>query len=433
MENTIKSSKERRSFFEKGPGIKSGLSELLHYTNGATLSSAIISTIFGCTGPCLITITAAQAAGFTTQEMVSWIFGIYVFGGLLGAILALYYKMPISGAFSIPGATLMGTALAGYTFNEAAGAFVLAGVIVLVIGCTGIIGKVMRWLPLPIVMGMIGGCMLKFGINIVSGVNALPLVCGLAVLAFLLIPALIKGFPGVLAALTVGVISALAAGAFKGDAGNLVYIAPKLVVPHFNPNLVFSCAIPLAALVIGAENAQAMGVMKTQGYDVPANGMTVASGIGGIISGLVGAHNANIAGPMTAICSSDDAGVKEGRYAASFWNGITFAAFGLVGSFAIAFISFIPSALVNVLSGLAMMNVLIQSFSEGFGSGEYKTGVFFALVVGASGLSFFGIGSAFWALVAGVVVSLICDRKDFSKDTKKQAEGGGLKGEEICS
>ena len=119
---------------------------------------------------------------------------------------------------------------------------------------------------------------------------------------------------------------------------------------------------------------------------------------------------------MTAICSSQEAGPKEGRYAASFWNGLTFAAFGVVGSFAIAFVSFIPTALVNVLAGLAMLNVLIQAFSEGFGTLKYKTGAFFALCVGASGLSFFGIGSAFWALVVGVVVSAICDSKDFKAD-----------------
>ena len=410
------SERGRFRLFEKGPGFRSGARDLLKYTNGATLSIAIISTIFGCTGPCLVTIAAAQAAGFTNEETVSWIFGIYVFGGLLGMILALYYKLPISGAFSIPGATLMGTALAGYSFQEAAGAFVLAGIIVLLLGVTGLIGKVMRWLPLPIVMGMIGGCMLKFGTQIITGVNGLPVVCGLAVLAFLLVPRVIKGFPGVLAALIVGVIAAIATNSFAGEAGELAYIPPQLVIPKFNPNLVLSCSLPLAALVVGAENAQAMGVLKAQGYNVPANGMTVASGIGGIISGLVGAHNANIAGPMTAICSSQEAGPKEGRYAASFWNGLTFAAFGVVGSFAIAFVSFIPTELVNVLAGLAMLNVLIQAFSEGFGTLKYKTGAFFALCVGASGLSFFGIGSAFWALVVGVVVSAICDSKDFKAD-----------------
>ena len=128
--------------FEKGPGFQSGLADLPKYLNGSTISAGLISTVFGCTGPCLVTVAAANAAGFTLADTVTWVFGIYVFGGLLGTILALYYKIPVSGAYSIPGATLMGTALAGYSFNEAAGAFIIAGVIVLIIGLSGAIGKI---------------------------------------------------------------------------------------------------------------------------------------------------------------------------------------------------------------------------------------------------------------------------------------------------
>lgn len=401
--------------FEKGPGFKSGLQDLPRHLNGSTIASGLISSIFGCTGPALVVISASSTAGFTTADTVTWIFGIYVFGGLLGLLLALYYKLPISGAYSIPGATLMGTALAGYTFNEAAGAFIIAGVIVLVIGLTGLIGKIMKVLPLEIVMAMVAGCMLKFGVNIITFTQKDIIVCGSAVLAFLLVPRVLKKFPAVLAALIVGVIVAAVTGAFSGDMGDVSYIAPRLIAPAFNGSLILSCSIPLAALVIGAENAQAMGVLKAQGYDVPANGMTIASGIGGIISGLFGAHNANIAGPMTAICSSDEAGPKEGRYAASVVNGITFAAFGLVAAYAIGFVNLIPVGLTYVLAGLAMINVLIQSFRDGFKSGKYKTGAFFALVVGVSGISILHVGSAFWALVIGVVVSLICDKKDFAE------------------
>jgi len=403
------------SLVEKGAGFKSGLGELSKHLNAKTITSGIISTIFGCTGPALVTINAATTAGYSTAEIVSWIFGIYVFGGLLGCILALYYKLPISGAFSIPGASMMGAALMGYSFSEAAGAFVLAGVLVLILGLTGFIGKVMRWLPLPIVMGMIGGCMLRFGSGIVANSIEDPIVCGTSVLAFLLVPRIIKKFPGVLAALIAGVVAAIATGAFAPASGALGYIPPQLVIPKFNPALILSCSVPLAALVIGAENAQAIGVLYTQGYKPPINAMTIFSGIGGIVSGLVGAHNANIAGPMTAICSSDEAGEKDGRYVASVVNGITFAAFGLVGSFAIAFVSFIPSSLVNVLAGLAMINVLIQSFNEGFKTMKYKTGAFAALVVGVANQSILGIGAAFWALVIGVVVALICDGKDFKE------------------
>ncbi len=401
--------------FEKGPGIGSGLRDLPRHLNGSTIASGLISTIFGCTGPALVVISASSSVGFSTADTVSWIFGIYVFGGLLGLILSLYYKVPISGAFSIPGATLMGTALAGYTFRQAAGAFLIAGVIVLIVGLTGLIGKVMKVLPLEIVMAMVAGCMLKFGTNIITYTQKSVVVCGSAVLAFLLIPRIFKKFPAVLAALIVGVAVAAATGSF-GNMSSVTYISPRLVAPAFSGSLILSCSIPLAALVIGAENAQAMGVLKAQGYNVPANTMTIASGIGGIVSGLFGAHNANIAGPMTAICSSDEAGPKEGRYAASVVNGITFLAFGLVAAYAIGFVNLIPVGLTYVLAGLAMINVLIQSFRDGFKSGKYKTGAFFALVVGVSGISILHIGAAFWSLVFGVIVSLICDRKDFVKE-----------------
>lgn len=407
---------------EKGPGFKSGFADLPKHMNGSTIGAGLISTIFGCTGPCLVTIAAANAAGFTLADTVTWVFGIYVFGGLLGAILALYYKIPVSGAYSIPGAMLMGAALTGYSFNEAAGAFVIAGVIVLLIGFTGLIGKIMKFLPVEIVMAMVAGAMMKFGSGIITNTVTDYVVCGAAVLAFLILPRISKKIPGALAALVVGVVVAVAMGRFSGDMGDIAWIGPRIVAPKFNGSLILSCSIPLAALVIGAENAQAMGVLKTEGYSVPANTMTIASGIGGIISGLFGAHNANIAGPMTAICASSEAGPKEGRYVASVVNGITFALFGVFAVYAISFVSFVPTSLVSVLAGLAMINVLIMALKSAFSTGRFRIGAFFAFCTGLSGISILHIGCAFWSLVFGVVVSMICESKDFKALKTEAAE-----------
>ena len=405
--------------FEKGPGFASGLKDFWKYLNASTIGAGLISTIFGCSGPCLIVIAGAKTAGFTLADTVTWVFGIYIFGGLLGAILATYYKIPVSGAYSIPGATLMGAALKGYTFNEAAGAFVLAGVIVLIIGLTGVIGKIMKVLPVQIVMAMVAGCMMKFGIGIVTNTSKNILVCGLALTAFFLVPKVIKKMPGVLAALIVGVGACWFTGSLKFTAEALTFIPPRIITPVFNASLVLSCALPLAILVIGAENAQAMGVLQAQNYPVPANAMTVSSGIGGIISGLFGAHNANIAGPMTAICASEVAGPKEGRYVASVVNGLTFAAFGLFASFAIGFVNLIPGALIGLLAGLAMINVLVGAMKVAFETGTFKLGAFAAFVVGMSGLAILHVGSAFWALVIGFIVSIICEPADFRSSQKE--------------
>lgn len=420
MNGKVTNSKTKKSgLIEKGSGFASGFADLKKNLNSKTITTGFVAAVFGCTGPALVVINSSTAAGYTTEQTISWLFGIYVFGGLISFIMALYYKMPIVGAFSIPGASMLATSLVGFTFNEAAGAFIMAGVIVLLLGVTGLIGKVMRFLPLPIVMGMIAGVMLKFGTNIVNSTIASPIICGSAVLAYFLTPKFSKKFSPILSALVCGVIAMVATGAFNIEAFDFKYIPPQIVVPSFNFASILSVSIPLAALVVGAENAQAIGVLYAQGYKTPVNAMTIISGFGGIFSGLFGAHNANIAGPMTAICSTSEAGDdKNGRYGASVVNGVLFMSFGLVASFAMAFIKGIPLQLVNVLAGLAMIGVLINSFKDGFGTGHFRLGAFFAFAVGASGITILSIGSAFWALLVGVIVSLITEKKDFDKELK---------------
>lgn len=170
--------------------------------------------------------------------------------------------------------------------------------------------------------------------------------------------------------------------------------------------------MPLAALVIGAENAQAIGVLMAEGYKPPSNAMTVISGIGGIVAGFLGGHNANIAGPMTAICSSEQAGEdRSKRYGASVVNGVLFGAFGLLAGVAVPFVLALPKPLISVVAGLAMIGVLLSALQHGFSRQQgSQTGAFVALVVAMSSIKLFGISAPFWALVAGVVVSILADR-----------------------
>lgn len=404
------------SIIEEGVGFKSSLKDLKKSLNNKTITAGIIAAIFGTTGPALVTIKAATDAGYTEAQIVSWLFGIYVFGGLISLIMGLKYKMPITGAYTIPGASMLGTALVGFTFNEAAGAFMIAGVIVLLLGLSGLMGKVMRWLPLPIVMGMIGGAMVRFGTNIVNSTVSAPVIGFATLIGFLFVPKIVKKFPPVLSALVFGLIAAIITKQVNFGTVEFSYIAPQIVKPSFNVSTILSVSVPLAALVIGAENAQAIGVLYAQGYKPPVNAMTIISGIGGMVSGLFGAHNANIAGPMTAICSSDEAGEKDERYAATVVNGILFASFGLVASIAIAFVTGLPSELINILAGVAMINVLTNAFKEGFGTNKFKMGAFTALIIAMSGITILKVGSVFWALVGGVIVSLITERKDFDEE-----------------
>jgi benzoate membrane transport protein len=407
------------TLFEKGPGIKEGIKSFKNYFNISSAGAGLIAAIFGCTGPALIVINGGLDAGLSQSTITSWLFSIYFFGGLITILMALWYKQPICGAYSIPGAILVAAVLSNFNINEAVGAYLIAGIIVLILGLTGWVGKIMRWLPQPIIMGMIAGALFRFGTNIVTSYKSAPLLIGLSILAYFIFAKIFPKIPGVIGALLVGGIIALIMGV--ADFSNLTFeiAKPQIFSPQFSLDAVFSIAIPLAVMVIGAENAQAAGALMAEDYDPPINSMTIVSGIGGIVTSFFGGHNANIAGPMTAITSGPDAGeVKEGRYTASVFDGILFAGFGLIAKAATALVQSVPSSLVNLLAGLAMIGVLTNAFETAF-SGKFKLGAFFALIIAASGITIFKIGAPFWALTIGVIISLIMEKEDFESNKKK--------------
>lgn len=389
------------------PDAKPGKPSLRQILNSKTISVGLVAAVFGCTGPALVVIKAAEAGQLSAGQTVAWLFSIYVLGGLLSLFLALRYRQPICGAYTIPGAAILATSLVGINFSDAVGAFIMSGLLVLLLGVSGLIGKLMRWLPMPIVMAMIVGAMIRFATGAVDSVAAMPLIAGSAALSFFLVTRFVKSVPPVMVAGIIGFGLALAMGQIQPADVDVAFVMPVFTAPTFSLDAFLAITIPLTALVIGAENAQAAGVLMAEGYRPPINAMTVLSGIGGILAGLLGGHNANIAGPMTAICSSEQAGEDpQHRYGAALVNGVLFALFGLFAGLAVPFILALPKALIMIVAGLAMIGVLLSALQQAFRKGgACQIGAFVALAVAMSNFSLMGISAPFWALLFGVLVS----------------------------
>jgi len=413
------SSEDGFTFWEKGPGFAEGLRDLKSKLNANTVTAGVVAAIFGCTGPALIIMSSAQSGGLTDFQTISWLFSVYFFGGLISVILALYYKMPINGAWSILGAVMLAAAFPLFPFEQVVGAYFMAGAIVLFLGVSGLIGKAMRWIPLPIVMAMIAGAMFRFGLGIITSTQKSPLIGLTVLIAYFAGHRLSKKISPVLWALIVGIGVAFLTGGVKLAGTHVGWVSPKILTPSFSTGALFAIAIPLAILVIGAENAQAYGVLTAEGYRVPISAMTVISGIGSMVASLFGGHSANIAGPMTAICSSDAAGPdKSGRYAATVVNGVLFGSFGLFASLVVPFVRALPGELVSLLAGLSMIGVLLNAFERAFSAKRFRYGAFFALLIAMSGIVIFKISAPFWSLVGGVLASMILEPQDFKNQNR---------------
>jgi benzoate membrane transport protein len=398
--------------------VRLGLKNLGKDLNINTISAGTVASIFGCTGPALIIIGAATSGGLTYAQTISWLFAVYFFSGLLGIFLALKYRQPISGAHSIAGAVLVAGSLTHFSLNEAIGAYLVANIIVIILGASGLIDKVMKWIPVPIVMGMIVGVMIRFATEMITSITLSPLLAGSAILVFLLATRFMKKFPPVFAALIVAVLLAILTKEFQIQNIQDSFIFPQVIMPSFSLDAIVSIGLPLALLIICTENAQATGVLMAQGYKPPNNAMAIYGSIVGLIGSFFGAHAINIAGPMTAICSAKETGKKESRYAASVVNGVLFSTFGLFAALVVPFVIAMPGVIVSVIAGLAMLGVLINSLKTAFSDNKFQMGAFFALIIGMSGVNFLNIGAPLWAIIGSLFVSLLIEKDHFEWKAK---------------
>jgi benzoate membrane transport protein len=402
---------------EQGVGFFHGLRSVGRHINLSNVSMGIFALVFSWTGVLFLVGNAANA-GFNVEQSVSWVFGAYIVSGIVGIYMSLTYQSPIAGAWSVPGATLVGAsaAMTHFTINEVTGAFLSAGLIVFLLGITGVVKRLLNLIPQPIIMAMVAGVLMRFGIGIVTNIEKMPLVGGAVVLVYLLSLRFLKKVPPILSAIIVVAIYSVVTASAEIAADSALTM-PQIYLPHFSLSAIVSIGIPLAILVVGAENAQAIGVLKANRYEAPITAMTVVSGVGGAVASLFCGHSANIAGPVTAICAGESAGPKEGRYIASLIFGIgNLFIFGLMAPIIVKLTLGISPGLLYLLLGLVMIGVINSSLKEAFTTNKFSLGVFTSLVVAMSNLNIYNISSPFWALVFGLIVSLIAEKDDFATE-----------------
>ena len=69
-----------------------------------------------------------------------------------------------------------------------------------------------------------------------------------------------------------------------------------------------------------------------------------------------------------------------------------------------AIFAVLPQSLIVLVAGLALMGSLANALSIALKDDDQRMAATVTFVVTASGLTLFGVGAAFWGLVAGLVV-----------------------------
>lgn len=396
---------------ERGVSLAQSARDFGRSITPAGVGVAIAATLFG-EGPVFLLLKLLNDAKLANNLAVSWLTVIFLVGGLLSIIFAMYYRQPIQFAFSIPAVAIIGSALTRYQFNAVLGAILLSGVLVLLLGVTGAFKWVLQYIPIPVIQGMIAGALVSYGVAIIKALKADPLIAGgtLAVfIIFSMFPLLARRFPPILSALVLGFIIALVAGKVTLSSLTFRFSSLTFVAPAFNLGAILELTIPLTILTVGFGNIQAIGILKTQGYQPPVNSFVVLSGIGTIINSLFGGHNTVVGGPTVAMMAGPEIGEKDRRYSAAVLAGLLMIVVAIISPLVISFTRSVPTAFIDVLAGVAMLSVIANNFTQAFSS-KLKMGALFALIITMSGFTVFNIGATLWAILGGTLVSLLLER-----------------------
>jgi benzoate membrane transport protein len=397
------------------------VAEIMAALDRHSITNGIAGFLVASTGPLVILLAVSIKGGLSHQDISSWIFAGYGLSGVISIIFSIYCRMPMGMAWTIPGAVLLGTSLDHLPFAEVVGTYYVTAALILVLGLTGWVRRLMDALPLPIVMGMVAGVFLPIVLKIISAFDDAAVIAGATLATFLalaLLPVIARTIPPVLGALAIGAAVTVATGQFHLTEPVAWQIAdPILYKPVFSLQASLELCVPMAMTVIGIHNAQGFAISRVNGYRPPVNTLTIACGVGSFILGAFGSVSLCVTGPVNGVLNTS--GRKERRFAGGIVFGVLLLIFGLFAPVATQLALALPTAFIGIIGGLAMLPVLQGAFVSAF-RGEFQLGALISFIVTISGIAPFNIGAAFWGLVFGFAASALLERKDFARVAEKR-------------
>ncbi len=376
--------------------------------------NALIAFIFAVTGPIAIMLTVGAKAGLPEPALATWLFGAFFLNGLISMVMCLLYRQPMVFLWTIPGVVLVGTALDNMSFAEVVGAYLGCGLLLLVLGVSGLFSKLADRIPMPIVMGMVAALLLKFGVSWIEAMLSGPWIAvpmTLAYFATAAVPAAARYCPPMISTLIVGVVALVATQSGQAETPSVdLFISPVIFTPAFSWQAMIELVIPLAITVLFAQNGQGIALLRNAGRNPPVNIITAVCGYGSLLSAWFGAVSTCLTGPVNGILLASNE--PRGHYTGAVLLSFMCALFGLMAPFFTSIMLATPPAFIATLGGIALINVLKGSFVTAF-SGRFGFGALIAFVVTISNITFLNIGAAFWGIVAGVLVSWAMERSDF--------------------
>lgn len=364
--------------------------------------AGFVAVLVGFTSTGAIVFQAAQNLGASQAQINSWMWALGIGMGLASIIPSLIYRKPVLAAWSTPGAALIATSV-GISMPEAIGAFVVCAILIMISGVTGFFEKMMSRIPMAIASAMLAGLLLRFGLEAFASIKTAPLLVLLMIAAHLIGR---RWWPRytVVGVLVVGIVVAMTEGTLRWDAISISLAEPVWTTPSFSIAATIGLAIPLFVVTMTSQNMPGVAAIRAAGYDTKISPVMTTIGAVNLPLAPFGAFALNLAAITAAIAMSSEAHEdKSKRYTAAVMAGIFYCMIGIFGAIVGTLFAAFPKALIVTVAGLALIMTIGNGLTAALKEDADREPAMITFLVTASGLTLFGIGSAFWGLVAGLI------------------------------
>ncbi len=367
--------------------------------------AGVAAALVGFAGSFAVVLAGLRAVGASHLQASSGLLVLSVAMGVTGIVLCWRTRMPVSIAWSTPGAALLigaGAVHGGYA--AALGAFVVSGLLVVAAGLSRSFERAIVAIPAPLASALLAGVLLPICISTARAAVTLPGLAAPVILTWLLLLRVARRL-AVLGALLAAGVALTVDGRLGG--GAFTNAAPSLTatLPHFELRTVVSLGLPLFLVTMASQNLAGTSVLLLHGYRPRLRPILTSTGAVSTVIAPLGGHGINLAAITAALMAGPDAGPRpERRWIAGAAGGATYLVLGPAAGLATAFIASSPPLLIEAVAGLALLSALGAALSAATADLGYRDAALVTFATTASGVTALGLNAPFWGLIAGLVV-----------------------------
>ena len=372
------------------------------------LAAGLLAAFVGFASSFAVVLRGFSAVGATPAQAASGLMAAAIAMGIGGIWLSLRTRMPVSVAWSTPGAALLSsTGMVEGGFPAAVGAFLATGALIVAAGLFRPLSRAVAAIPAPLANAMLAGVLLDLCLAPVRAVAAAPAM-GLAIVVTWAVVARFHRLFAVPAAVVVTAALVLATTTLPPGSAAAMWPAPVLVLPEFVPTTLLGLVVPLFLVTMASQNIPGMAVLNANGYRPEPGPLFTRTGLLTLLGAPFGGQIVNLAAITAAICAGPDAHPDRAkRWIAAVVAGAVYIAFGLLAGAATVLIGAAPPVLIEAVAGLALLGAFGNALLGAFADPARREAAVVTFLVSASGLAIWGIGGAFWGLLAGGAMLLL--------------------------